>query len=128
MILESVTIILPLPTKVLSPNCAVATTGGRFAKASATKRFRELAKEAVENECITTAPWGEVLVEVTFFHSNKRRRDQDNSMGSLKAVYDGIVDAGLVADDTPGHMKRAMPIFSFDKIYPRVMLDITRIR
>lgn len=127
MILESVTIVLPLPAKVLSPNCAVATTGGRFAKASATKRLRKITKEAIEAECIATAPWGKVLVEAMFFYVNNRRRDQDNAMGSLKAVYDGIVDAGLVEDDDQKHMKRAEPQFFVDRSCPRVMLDITRI-
>lgn len=127
MILESVTIVLPLPAKVLSPNCAVATTGGRFAKASATKRLRKITKEAVEAECITTAPWGKVLVEVAFFHGTKRRRDRDNAMGSLKAVYDGIVDAGLVEDDDQEHMERAEPRLLVDRSCPRIMLDITRI-
>jgi len=51
---ESVTIVLPLPVKVLSPNCAIATPGGRFAKAAATKRYRQLAKEAIAAEQIET--------------------------------------------------------------------------
>jgi crossover junction endodeoxyribonuclease RusA len=127
MILESVTIVLPLPSKVLSPNCAVATTGGRFAKAAAIKRYRKITKEAIESECIDTAPWNKALVEATFFHKDNRRRDQDNAMGSLKAVYDGIVDGGLIPDDTPEHMKRAEPRLLVDKKCPRVMLEITRI-
>lgn len=127
MILESVTIVLPLPVKVLSPNCAVATTGGRFAKAAAIKKFRRVTKEAIEAECIATVPWKKVLVEATFFYRDNRRRDQDNAMGSLKAVYDGIVDAGLVEDDDQVHMKRAEPKLLVDKKCPRVMLDITRI-
>ncbi len=122
---ESITIVLPLPTKVLQPNVAVATPGGRFAKAAATKRYRKLAKEAVEAECIGFT-WQEVMVEVSFYYANKRRRDQDNAMGSLKAVYDGIIDAGLVPDDDYKHMKRAMPEFLIDRACPRVMLTITR--
>lgn len=127
MILESVTIVLPLPAKVLSPNCAVATTGGRFAKAAATKRFRRMAKEAVEAERIATAPWGKVLVEVSFFYANNRHRDQDNAMFSLKPVYDGIIDSGLIPNDTPEYMERAMPRLLVDRNCPRIMLDITRI-
>lgn len=128
MILESVTIILPLPAKVLSPNCKAATIGGRFAEAAATKKYRRRAREAVEAECISTAPWKEILVEVTFFYASKRRRDQDNAMGSLKAVYDGIVDSGLIADDTPEYMKRGAPAFLIDRNCPRVMLDIIRVK
>ena len=108
---ESVIIILPLPAKVLQPNCTVGTIGGR---------------EAVEAECIETLPWLNVTIGATFFYPNKRRRDQDNAMGSLKAAYDGIVDAGLVIDDDYEHMNRLSPTFALDLIYPRVMLTITK--
>lgn len=124
---ESVTIILPLPAKVLQPNCTVATIGGRFKKASAIKRYRHLAKEAVEAECIETGPWGGMEVQATFYWAHARRRDPDNAMGSLKAAYDGIVDAGLVADDDYKHMKRMPPVFRGDHDYPRVELTITRL-
>ena len=124
---EQVTIILPLPPKVLQPNCTVGTIGGRFMKAAATKRYRRLAKEAVEAECIETTPWGKVTVKAVFYFSHARRRDPDNAMGSLKAAYDGIVDTGLVADDDYEHMERMPPIFRGDCNYPRVELTITRL-
>lgn len=126
MISEQVTIILPLPAKVLQPNCTIGTIGGRFMKAAAIKRYRQLAKEAIEAECIETRPWREVSVQAMFFFGTNRRRDQDNAMGSLKAAYDGIVDAGLVIDDDYEHMKRKPPIFQIDHNFPRVELTITR--
>lgn len=127
MISEAVTITLPLPAKVLSPNHAVASVGGRFAKAAAIKRYRRLTKEAIEAECIETAPWEKITVEVTFFYPNKRRRDEDNAMGSLKAAYDGIVDAGLAVDDDYEHMTRMTPLSSIDRQHPRVEFTITRV-
>jgi Holliday junction resolvase RusA-like endonuclease len=123
---ESVTIILPLPPKALSPNCTVATPGGRFTKATATRRYRRLAKEAVEAENIETVPWKKVTVKATFFWKHKRRRDPDNANSSLKAAYDGIVDAGLVADDDYEHMVRLPPCFTYDHYCPRVVLTIMR--
>jgi len=123
---ESVTIILPLPVKVLSPNCAVATPGGRFTKAAAIKRYRKLAQEAIEAESIETKPWGKVTVAAKFFFPTKHRRDQDNAVASLKAAYDGIVDSGLVIDDDYEHMERRMPLFLFDSLYPRVELTIRK--
>lgn len=125
---EYLTIILPLPVKVLSPNCAVATPGGRFAKAAAIKKYRRQAREAVEAEQIETAPWAEVKVDVAFHFPDRRRRDQDNAAASLKAVYDGVVDAGLVMDDDYKHMKRRAPVFLVDYDYPRVELTIARIK
>lgn len=125
---ESVTIILSLPAKVLQPNCTVGTIGGRFVKAAAIKRYRRLAKEAIEAECIETKPWKKVTIRAVFYFSHARRRDPDNAMGSLKAAYDGIVDAGLVIDDDYEHMERMPPIFRGDHNYPRVELTITRLQ
>ena len=125
---ETVTIVLPLPKRVLSPNCPSFSVGGGFAKVAATKKYRRLAKEAVEDECIDTAPWGKVKVKATFFFKTKRERDTDNAMGSIKAVYDGIVDSGLVANDTPEHMKRREPKFLHDSVHPRVELTIIRMK
>jgi len=124
---ESVVVILPLPVKVLQPNCTIGSFGGRMMKAAATKRYRRLAKEAVEAECIVTTPWEFAKVEAAFFHKDARRRDEDNATGALKAAYDGLVDAKLVPDDDYRHMRRGTPEFSVDKEFPRVELTITRI-
>lgn len=128
MIPESVTIILPLPAKVLSPNWMAGSIGGRFAKAAAAKKYRKMAKIAVEAERIEDMPWQEVEVKAVFYYRHKRRRDQDNAMGSLKAAYDGIVDAGLVIDDDYEHMKRVTPAFELDPYCPRIALTITRLQ
>jgi hypothetical protein len=123
---ESITIILPLPGKCLQPNETIGSFGGRMMKAAATKKYRRLACEAVEAEQVETMPWELVTVQANFFHACKRRRDQDNAMGSLKAAYDGIVDSGLVADDDYEHMRRGVPTFGHDTKSPRVELIITR--
>lgn len=128
MIEESLTIILPLPTKILSPNCPIFTPKMRFAKAASAKRFKRLTKESVDAAEIETKPWTKVDVKATFFHKIKRKRDTDNAIGSLKHIYDGIPAAGLVPDDTPEHMKRNEPEFKIDKINPRLELTLTRIR
>ncbi len=124
---EKFLIVLPLPAKVLSPNCAVATPGGRFAKAAAVKRYRSKTREFIENEQIESIPWGKVLVKAAFFYGTERRRDQDNAMFSLKPMYDGIVDSGLVADDTPKHMVRKIPGLFIDYDFPRVEITIKRL-
>jgi len=124
---EVVLIVLPLPNSVLQPNTTVGSFGGRMLKASASKRYRRLACEAMEAERIETLPWPKCSVKASFFNKEKRRRDEDNAIGSLKAAYDGLVDAGLVADDDHAHMRRESPEFYVDRDWPRVMLSITRI-
>ncbi len=125
---ESVVIVLPLPNKVLSANFTVGGIGGRMMKATATKKYRRIACEVVQNERIESLPWRKVSVAVQFFHKTKRRRDTDNAMYSLKAVYDGIVDAGVVADDTPEYMMRGVPGFHGGGKCPAVVLTLTRIK
>jgi crossover junction endodeoxyribonuclease RusA len=48
-------------------------------------------------------------VELTWFVTDKRRRDVDNLMPTLKALCDGLVDSGIVPDDTPDMMRKLMP-------------------
>ena len=124
---ETILILLPLPSKVLQPNFTVGSYGGRMMKAAATKRYRRLAREAVEEACEGVPWWEACRVEAEFFFRDSRRRDQDNAMGSIKAAYDGIVDAGLVNDDDYDQMKRGEPKFSVDKACPRIQLTITRL-
>ena len=134
MIAESVTIILPLPAKVLQPNCTVATMGGRFKKASATRRYRRLAfLEAMYDrdrvpDAIAEAPlWRKASIKTVFYHKTKRKRDEDNAKGSLKAAFDGVVDSGLIPDDDSEHLTHEPPEFKIDKMFPRVELTFTRI-
>jgi Holliday junction resolvase RusA-like endonuclease len=124
---EEVVIVLPLPKKVLSPNCPVATAGGRFAKAAATKKYKARTVQEIEQQFIDTLPWGRVEISSEFYHKIKRDRDTDNAMGMLKAVYDGIVVAGVVAKDTPEFMERRQPTFHIDKKFPRVVLTLRRL-
>lgn len=51
-------------------------------------------------------------VRVTLHYRPLRRgrRDVDNLVGTLKPVCDGLVDAGLVKDDTPEFMEKVMPV------------------
>ncbi len=132
---ESVVIILPLPAKVLHPNCTVATMGGRFMKAGATKRYRRLARLAVADteypmdlpNSFTSGPlWKKASVKTIFYHKTKRKRDEDNAKGSLKAAFDGVVDSGLILDDDSEHLTHERPEFKIDKEHPRVELTFTR--
>jgi len=112
-------------------------------KAAAAKKARLLAKNemfsVVGNDVIYPVvgdsykidrlqyEWQRATVDVTFYHATNRRRDADNAMASLKPYYDGIVDSGLLPDDSPQHMVRPEPKFKLDKEHPRVELLITRL-
>ena len=126
MIAESVTIILPLPPAVLSPNRPCFSAGGRITRAVATKKQRRLAREQVEAEEIGET-WGKVTAQACFYHKSKRRRDGCNFNSMLKGAFDGVVDAGLVADDDHEHWTTLPPAFDIDKKNPRVAITVTRV-
>ena len=101
------------------------------AKAQATAQVRGLTREAVVAAC-----WGDkvhlklpprVAVLLTYVPRDKRRRDADNLVGTLKACCDGIVSAGLVADDTPDLMLKHMPVIAEPDGDPRLVLVIREV-
>lgn len=49
-------------------------------------------------------------VTLTWFVTTTHRRDEDNLYPLLKALCDGLVDAGVVRDDTPDLMGKACRI------------------
>lgn len=50
-----------------------------------------------------------ITVQLHYQPKDNRRRDADNLVPTLKALCDGIVDAGIVLDDTPNYMTKIMP-------------------
>ena len=50
-----------------------------------------------------------VTVALHYVPRDRRRRDASNLMPTQKAVVDGLVDAGLVADDTPEYVTETIP-------------------
>ena len=123
----SISIVLPIPARVLHPNFSIGSYGMRMAVASARKKMRRLACEAVQAEGVDDAPWPKCSVKAEFHYKYNRKRDDDNANGSLKSSYDGVVDAGLVENDDHAHMTRESPEFVIDKESQFVVLRITRI-
>lgn len=74
-------------------------------------------------------PRGLERIEITLHYRpiDNRRRDTDNLTPVLKACADGVVDAGVVADDTPQYMTKHMSVIhTADKGRPASMwLTIT---
>lgn len=123
---ETVTIILPLPHRCLSPNQPPASHGSRMRKAAETKRYRRLAKYTTIAEGVESGPWERATIQAHFVHKVDRRRDDVNSLQMLKPAYDGVVDAGLLVDDDSKHLTTLPATFSIDKESPRVELTFTR--
>jgi Holliday junction resolvase RusA-like endonuclease len=115
---------IPLPPRELSPNYTVGSRGARLGKAAKIKKYRQtayLAGLAAINR--RAAPrWVAATARATFYVRDRRRRDADNALASLKAAFDGLKDAGIVADDSG--ITHLPVVFVVDKERPRVEITV----
>jgi len=56
---------------------------------------------------------GRCRVVLTWVVNDRRRRDEENVVPVLKALCDGLVDAGVVVDDVPAFMVKLMPVIRY---------------
>lgn len=96
----TVTIILMLPSKELSPN--VHSPGLQYRIRHARRQYRadaRLVTQAAMELAGVSGGWRAATVQAVFHFATNRRRDPDNLLASLKSAFDGIVDGGLMVDD-----------------------------
>lgn len=110
---------LDLPPRALSPN--VRSHWSK--KAKAVKYYRRLA--FVVARCQPERGWEKAEVRTTFYLPDLRRRDPDNLMASMKAAWDGIVDAHVLTDDR--YLVQHPPTLALDRERPRVEIELTEI-
>lgn len=107
MIPNKLTIRLPVPANILSPNKSIGSRGMRIAKANA---IRELRQEAAEEAQVAVAkmddweeagfPWQVAIVMVKWVAPRSNWiPDELNINYFLKAAFDGLQDAGVITDD-----------------------------
>ena len=98
---RTITLRLPWFPRELSPNSRAHWA----AKAKAAKAYREQCGWAVMQA--RNSFKSPVLATTTFHVDTKRRYDLDNLMASLKPLWDGLVDAGILQDDSTEHLRHA---------------------
>lgn len=97
---------LPYPPAGLSPNRRLH----RLARARLTADYRRLTALLAGQdwrqgrERRAPLPLARAVLVVTAHPPDGRRRDLDNVLSALKAAVDGLVDAGLLADDAAAHL------------------------
>jgi crossover junction endodeoxyribonuclease RusA len=98
---------LPWPPKELSPNARVHY----HTKAAAAKVYREAAYWLTEKSGLTVPAEGGIALRFDFHPPDKRKRDLDNMLSSIKAGVDGIADALGVNDQRFGFwLSREAPV------------------
>lgn len=80
-------------------------------KAALTKQVRAASFYAAKSAGVLRCD--KVRVTLTWFVRTTTRRDADNVVPTLKALCDGLVDAGIVPDDTPDLMQKVMPVITY---------------
>lgn len=111
-------IVLDLPPRELNPNSRTHWSK----KAKAVKYYRQLAFIAARNAENRGRGWDRAEVVTVFYLPDRRRRDPDNLMASLKAAWDGIVEAGVLTDDN--QLIIFPPVIAFDSERPRVEIEM----
>lgn len=61
-------------------------------------------------------------VWLTWYVTDRRRRDEENPVPTLKAMCDELVTLGVVPDDTPEFMVKHMPRIEFTRHGPAHMV------
>lgn len=112
-----------IPSRTLSPNARSHWA----VKAKATKRARVeswAATQVAMHEAGEKGAWKEATCQVHWYARDSRRRDKDNCLASLKATFDGVVDAGLLQDDSA--LTHLPLLLMVDTRNPRVELILKR--
>lgn len=119
--MTSITIILPLPARKLSPNARVHWAE----KAKLTKAARKTAHLAALEALNLRHPpvWLRAKMEVKAYFKTLNFPDADNLTASMKSSIDGIADSGIIANDKGLWPER--PVFAKDSRNPRLELTIT---
>ena len=69
--------------------------------------------------------WKHALIQYVFYHRQKRKRDDDNLISSMKYARDALILAGLLEDDYG--LVTLPPITRIDKTNPRVHIYLKHI-
>ena len=122
-----VTVSLPLPDRCLSPNARTHWA----VRSKAAKRWHEVAvartAEALRYRSQSARPETSLRpndpigVRCRWFFRDRRRRDADNLLASMKHAFDGIAEALKVDDRTFVHWPA---VIGYDRDRPRVEVDL----
>ncbi len=82
--------------------------GNRYARSRTIRAVRQLARAQALRQKIP--PLGRCTITLHYAPRDARRRDPHNLVATLKPLEDGIVDAGVVPDDTPQYVPPSTPV------------------
>ena len=92
-----------LPLAMLNPN----RIGHYMVKHNAKQQAKNDIMAAVLQQGRLPEPMTDVIIKVDWFATDRRRRDIDNLIASMKPYIDGLVLAGVLVDDSATHVRYA---------------------
>lgn len=96
---------LPYDKPPLSLNDRGQTPGSRARRSAIAAQIKADVTKLARN--IGSHDW--VHVRLHYRPKDRRRRDADNLVATLKPCLDGLVAAGVIPDDTPAHLDWSAP-------------------
>ena len=120
----SLTVVLDLPPKELSPNFRCHWAAKSKAKAAHRLHTKEqCVLAAVAADWPVGKALSEPVVKVAHYNGRNVKIDRDNILASLKAAFDGLTDAGIWPDDCD--VTYLAVVREVDRENPRVELIIS---
>jgi Holliday junction resolvase RusA-like endonuclease len=119
---NSITITIPIPHRALSPNARTHWA----TKAKKVKAARGVAWWYAKVDADwTPTHWPNAISTVVWYAKTATHPDPDNALAMLKPYFDGMADAGVLANDR--NLAHNPIRFEKDRANPRVQITITRV-
>jgi crossover junction endodeoxyribonuclease RusA len=119
---NSITITIPIPHRALSPNARTHWA----TKAKKVKAARGVAWWYAKVDADwTPTHWTNAISTVVWYAKTATHPDPDNALAMLKPYFDGLADAGVLANDR--NLAHNPIRFEKDRANPRVELTISMI-
>jgi Holliday junction resolvase RusA-like endonuclease len=130
-----ITLVLPhLPNPDANPNSrsgyAINKDGGQYNPklSKAKKNDREEMFLTVLQQGKPDEPFEKAHISITYKSKDKRDRDMDNLLSAMKGTIDGLVDAGVMVDDSAKHLCRYILDYKFGCEADETIIHIKEIK
>ena len=93
-----------LPPREANPNA----NSHYFARSKVRREQRDEMISYVLEQGTTDTPLEKAHITITWYAKDKRKRDVDNLLSAMKGSIDGLVEAGVIVDDSAQHLSYSL--------------------
>lgn len=117
-----VTVEVGLPARSLSPNVKANTVRAKIGRHRDYVTLRDEVAWSFKEKWSTRQSLAVAVIRGIFYHAQRKRRDGDNLISSMKAAYDGAQLARVIIDDSG--FVHLPPLLRVDKDNPRLVIEV----